>query len=92
MIFFHGFRVMDILLMPYIKQSQPHTGQLFQASSTVPHCLLSLKVKIQLVHHCIDYMGATSHVFKCSWLWQVTSPLAPDAKKTLKVKKVPKKG
>ena len=27
-----------------------------------------------------------SHGFKCSWLWQETSPVAPDAKKALKVK------
>ena len=29
-----------------------------------------------------------SHSFNCSWLWHATSPLAPDAKKTLKVTKV----
>ena len=32
-----------------------------------------------------------SHGFKCSWLWHATSPSAPEAKKSLKVKKVPKR-
>ena len=29
--------------------------------------------------------------FNCSWLWHATSPLATEAKKSLKVKKVPKR-
>ena len=32
------------------------------------------------------------HGFNCSWLWHATSSSTPDAKKTLKMTEVPKKG
>ena len=36
-------------------------------------------------------MKMIPHGFNCSWPWHATSPLSPEAKKTLKVKKVQKR-
>ena len=48
------------------------------------------KLKKNMFKHRIPIISI-SHGFNCSWLWHATSSSAPDAKKTLKMKKVPKR-
>ena len=58
---------------------------------SLPLCLGSEAVCLGTLPSPVMISQVPTHGFKCSWLWHTTSPLAPDAKKTLKVKKVQKR-